>query len=187
MDKFLHNQYCHYDSDETGFVEYNISGKDYFELLETCIKYSNTVSFRVWYNKFNIPEDIIIYRLPLSQTVYRMYQQYYNESYSEALASSEIYVFPLVQCVCSWLVALTDNIFGWRNFDSCMAEDPMFFRKDGSVFFKSEIHEGEIYLLPRPDENVTSIVNKNHWIGYNDNRDIIPSCFYGQKIGEDKE
>ncbi len=151
-----------YDTDITGWEEYDITGDDYRELMSTCCKYGKTMAFTIMapdgisyvneLEKFavdkeaNIKEVSIRYGYPGQK--FQPYVRYYR-------------VCPEL---CELLTSMTDSIFkllfggGQTN-----PEDPTFYRADGSVFFSSVIHEGEITLYPREDEDVSNIVSKPHW------------------------
>ena len=67
--------------------------------------------------------------------------------------------------LCELLLEITDNIFSWLvGWGYSNPEDPTFYRTDGSMFFTSSIHEGEIVLLPRDDEDVDDIIAQEGWI-----------------------
>ena len=40
-------KYRFYDTDSTGNAEYDISGNDYFRLIDVCCKYCSVVSFKI--------------------------------------------------------------------------------------------------------------------------------------------
>lgn len=68
-----------------------------------------------------------------------------------------------------FILQKTDRLFIWiYAWGFTNPEDPVFYRKDGSIFFESIIHEGECYLYPREDEDVSNIVSKEHWIRYDE-------------------
>ena len=47
--------YKFYDTDITGWEEYDITGEDYKELMRTCCKYSHTMSFTI------LDSDVVSY------------------------------------------------------------------------------------------------------------------------------
>ena len=155
--------YNFYDTDLTGWAEYDITGEDYKELMRTCCKYSKTMSFTIMkpsgisyveeLKKFavekedNIQDASIKYGYPFSE--FQPYVQYYRVCLE----------------LCELLVSMTDSIFKLKyNSDISNPDDPIFYRADGSVFFSSVIHEGEITLYPRENEDVSAIISKEHWI-----------------------
>jgi hypothetical protein len=56
-------------------------------------------------------------------------------------------------------------MFAWTGY--IMPEDPTFYRPDGSIFFKSTTHEGELTLMPRGDEDVSNVLSSGRWIEKN--------------------
>ena len=50
-------KYSFYDTDKYGDEEYNIEGDDYFNMIKTCFKYSESVTFKVFKSNNNV--DII--------------------------------------------------------------------------------------------------------------------------------
>ena len=63
------------------------------------------------------------------------------------------------------ILRISDNLFGYIDgWGYTNPEDPTFYRSDGSVFLKSEIHEGEVWLMPRNNEDVSQIVADSNWI-----------------------
>lgn len=154
--------YRFFDSDESGFEERDISGADLDELLDVCFKYSEYVSFAVFNNKVNGFDKLNRFRIKkpeqisICSNVSPQYQiQYFR-------------LHPELKCI---LKEISDGIFGFvYSWGFNNPEDPYFYRADGSIFFKSEIHEGEILLSPKDIEDVSSIVSKPNWIKPEDYR-----------------
>lgn len=162
-------RYTFFDTDDTGWAEYDIKGEDYVELMNLCIKYSKTVCFRKFiqfqYNSF-IPEQLEKYRLPINENTMKPYYGNYGPCCFKDIdeAKEELYLFELSEEVIEWILSATNDIWDWDcGADKPLPSDPVFFREDGSVFFDSVIHEGEIYLHPIDGEDVSSVVSKGHW------------------------
>ena len=67
-----------------------------------------------------------------------------------------------------FLLTHVNEFFQWVDFDGyCNPEDLTFYRKDGSVFFWSETHEGVCALLNRKEENVNSVISNIGWKYHN--------------------
>ncbi|MBE6794693.1 MAG: hypothetical protein E7532_07100 [Ruminococcaceae bacterium] len=159
-------KYIFYDTDESGWAEYDIVGEDYIELMKICIKYSKSVSFRRFRYSISIPKHLEKYRLPLTENIAKSYR-YYGEL--SDLAKAELYYLELSEDVCKWILSTTNSIWGWNHFSKDhLVEDPIFFREDGSVFADSIIHNGEFSIYPRDGEDVSSVVTKDHWHCFND-------------------
>lgn len=162
-------KYTFHDTDDTGWAEYDIKGEDYIELMNLCIKYSKTVCFRkfIHFQHYSsIPEQLEKYRLPINEKTMKPYYDNYGPCYFKDIdeAKEELYHFELSKEVCEWIMSVADNIWDWyRGSKKTLIEDPVFFREDGSVFFDSVIHEGEIYIHPIDGEDVSSVVSKGHW------------------------
>ena len=57
------------------------------------------------------------------------------------------------------MLEISDSLFKWiYGWGYTNPEDPTFYRDDDSVFFLSVIHDGECYLMPRVNEDVTAVV-----------------------------
>lgn len=154
-------KYTFFDTDGTGWAEYDITGEDYIELMKLCIKYSKTVCFRRFSYSISIPKHLEKYSLQLTENVVKPYP-YYREL--SDLAKAELIYLELSEEVCKWILSATDNIWGWDHFSKDhLVEDPVFFREDGSVFSDSVIHNGEFSIYPRDEENVSSVISKGHW------------------------
>ena len=155
--------YNFYDTDPTGWEEYDISGEDYKELMRTCCKYSKTMSFII------LDPDVVSYLNELEKFNVEKDDNIIDEKVRYGRPGQKIQPYRKYYRVCpelcELLISMTDSIFklllGWGQTNP---DDPTFYRADGSVFFSSIIHEGEITLYPRDDEDVSNIVSKPHWI-----------------------
>ena len=67
-----------------------------------------------------------------------------------------------------FLCTHVNEIFQWIDFDGyCNPEDLTFYRKDGSVFFWSETHEGICAIFNQKEEDISSIVSNRGWKYHN--------------------
>lgn len=163
------SEYRFYDSDPTGVAEYDIKGDEYFKLLEACFEFCTSVSF-VFCRKSGFPlkwdERMEIYRIPVTNENRIAYGHYGFGGECESAANIwyEIRHYRLCTESQELIRGMTDSLFSWvSSSEHCMPDDPVFYRRDGTVFFFSLIHEGECSLFPRPDEDVSRIVAKNLW------------------------
>ena len=156
-----------YDTDATGQEEYDISGTQYYELLHTCFKYCTTVAVIVfpWFSgSLELWED---YRIPINENVVSVFSHYgasllENEGRTD---SYEIRHYKLDALLQKKILEHTDRMFNWTSaWGNNNPDDISFFRKDGSVFFSSIIHEGECTLFPKANEDVEGIVTSGNWI-----------------------
>ena len=154
-------KYKFYDTDTYGFEDYDIIGEDYIELIKLCIRYSKTVCFRRYEYNVIVPSQIEKYRLPINETIVCNFPYYRS---TPNVAKWQLYHFELSKEVCEWIMSVANSIWDWKHYsDKRLLEDPMFFREDGSVFFRSIIHEGEICIHPIDGEDVSSVVSNGHW------------------------
>ncbi len=162
-------RYTFFDTDDTGWAEYDIKGEDYIELMNLCIKHSKTVCFRkfIQFKHYScIPEQVEKYRLPINENTMKPYYDNYGPYCFKDIddAKEQLYLLELSEEVIEWILSAADNIWDWDcGSKKTLIEDPVFFREDGSVFFDSIIHEGEISIYPREGEDVSSVISKGHW------------------------
>ena len=58
-----------------------------------------------------------------------------------------------------WMLESVGGMFEWIDgWDYKNPEDPYFYREDGSVLFFSSIHDGELEVRYRDDEDVTGLL-----------------------------
>ena len=151
-------EYKFLDTDPMGFgwEEYDIVGEDHAELIRTCCKYSKTVSFAIGIDKWSLIEKLEAYRIPKDNNITFISPVSWRNGIPD-----EIRYYRVCPELCELLIQYVDNIWDWLFANP---EDPIFYRADGSVFFKSRIHDGWCILTPRDDENVDHIVKKAHWL-----------------------
>ena len=154
--------YKFYDTDSTGLADYDIKGIAYNTLLETCFRYCSTVSMRIPSAQVVLPVAFERFRIPLTDNILYTYRHYYGDNFTQL--QKEVHLFTLAPSVREGIMNITDSIFKWINgWGYQNPEDPAFYRKDGSIFFSSVIHEGECTLTPRQCENVNDIIAGGHW------------------------
>jgi len=154
-------EYIFYDTDDTGFEEYDICGEDYRRLIETCCKYSSYFSV---FHSASQPEKVLPlltqlepYEIPKPASVPNMYTHY-------EYVSGTAHYYRVCPELCEVLMNSVVSLFDWipiRGFQN--PEDPAFYRKNGTPFFSSTIHEGCCILTPYWDENVESIISAGPW------------------------
>lgn len=182
-------KYYFYDTDDSGNEDYDIAGEDYCKFLDTCLKYCSSVSFIVysvsWSNGDMIsvtPEELEKYRIPVTENLLKHYKQAERETYRSPVPGDllkcyypdektdipkgwyEIRHYHLCPEVKEMLMNISDSVFQWVcHWGFTNPEDIAFWRKDGSAFFTSVTHEGECFLMPNNDEDVSEIVSANEW------------------------
>ena len=159
-------QYNFYDTDPLGYEEYDILGEDYFKLLAVCFSYCDTLSLLFDLRDVKsalLFQDLEEYRLPVTEDIKRLYA-HYGVFDGDVLGNYEIRHYRLSNEVKEKIIGVTDSIFKWIYGWGCSnPEDPAFFRKDGSVFFQSLIHEGVCSLFPQDEEKVDHIICGKKW------------------------
>ncbi|MBE6039154.1 MAG: hypothetical protein E7218_08180 [Anaerofustis stercorihominis] len=155
-------RYDFYDTDCTGYEEYDIRDEDYKKLIDICFKYCFSVAFRIWDDGITIPENLKKYNLPVDENVVSGYPHYYKEL--NEITREQLVHFKLSEDIRSYMCTTTNSIWGWINSSEYTnLEDPVFFRSDGSIFFHSVIHDGVCSLYPNVTEDVKSIVASGLW------------------------
>lgn len=155
------------DTDYFGKEEYDIQGDDYGIFLSVCYKYCASVSFCFRKtNELTIRWDDRMeeYRIPTTQNVLSVYSHYGIDRYSFLNDYYEIRHYALCKNSLKLLREMSNSVFSWiSNSEHSKPDDPAFYRSDGSVFFFSIIHEGSCYLMPRNDEDISSILAIGNW------------------------
>lgn len=147
-------KYLFRDSDDSGFEEYDIVGAALEQLYNVCSKYCNVVSFIIANDQVNCYEELEQYRICKPKCIV------HNQSIDK-----NIHYYRLCSGVLRIILKISNNMFGYIcGWGYKNPEDPTFYRCDGSIFLKSEIHEGEIWLMPRNDEDVSKIVADSGWV-----------------------
>ena len=154
--------YKFFDHDETPYREYDLSGKEYRDLIGLCFRYSDVLSF------INCSPDKRIVKLIENDHISRPdYIRTDNSLYGYGYLNDDeigLRFYRLGSEIMEMMLSETGSIFDWisgRGFNN--PEDPVFYRKDGSIFFSSVIHEGEITLSVNDDEDVSSIISNAGW------------------------
>ncbi len=139
---------------------YDISGEDYIDLIDTCFKYSSYFSFR----RYN--HDIINWTpKPV------LYPNTKDLCFVSILFDGCIDLLDVFECnerTLRFLKNYTEGVFYWYNKNTPetpinMPEDLAFYRGDGSVLLFSMTHEGDVMLFLRDDENFSQNTKKPGW------------------------
>jgi len=151
------NKYYFYDWDCHTNTDLDLSGEAYKHLIWTCCRYCKYVSFSV--EKDSEISELEKFRVPAS---YDFMQKICKQQDPESRLEIRFYVADTE--LCDWMCATAESIFEWiRGWAYNNPEDPIFYREDGSVFLKSCIHEGELTLLPRKEEDITVVISAAPW------------------------
>ena len=161
--------YREYDTNIDGDCneELDISGNEYEKLLLKCFEYCDTFSIRV---KEELLEDsgceeliaLENYRIPTRENVLPAYSHYYKEFLP--VVQEEIRCYRLLPETKKMLTNISNSIFAWISTrEHKKPEDLAFYRRDGSVFFSSTVHEGYCNLFAKNGEKIDDIINNNIW------------------------
>lgn len=150
-------KYLFFDTDISGKEERDISGKDYENLIQTCCQYCSFFSLIVTNKDCSLLKELATHEIPKSEKISFQFNHYGDDL--------EIKYYRVSQQLCETILANTNTLFSWINgWNFANPEDPTFYRKDGSVFFTSTIHEGECSLMVKEDEDVSKITNDFRWV-----------------------
>lgn len=149
--------YKFYDSDDTGFEEYNIIGSDYKKLIEICCKYCKTLSLIITNPQSELFKKLETFEVKKSKNISFEYTHYDKRI-------GFIKYYKVTPELYNTIIDNTDEIFCWINgWGFSNPEDPTFYREDGSVLFTSTIHDGECTLMVK-NEDVSEIVSDPNWL-----------------------
>jgi len=170
-------EYYFYDAKcgDDVYEEYELKGDAYKELLRICEKYCKAVSFQVWpfdewYEGMKAMDTVLMdamEKFQISDTdKYKSrvgFCSMWHPRFAPVAITQRKY-YKVCPELIELLLRTTDDLFEWRrNSEFGRPEDPIFYRSDGSVFFSSVIHEGELKLTPREGEDITSLLQLSVW------------------------
>lgn len=139
------------DSDETGWDEYDIEGKDYRALIDVCSRYCSFISFDTAMLDTGaeylsrIEKHLIKVEKAFTTGDVRRYY---------AFGAEVCELLKKESCIFSWF---------WEENNPFHFENLTFYRADETVFFESVTHEGECYLYVRETEDVSQVVANELW------------------------
>lgn len=133
----------------------DIKGDDYIELINSCFSYSYYFSLVYKSNSLKL--------LQLDRFLYR---SFYSDCWPGTISTSDGGIVKIYLCnedSKKELLSISDSIFSWNScFGNQLPEDMAFYRKDGTVFFESIVHEGECLIFNNSNEAVR-VINKEYW------------------------
>ncbi len=162
-------EYRFHDFNEVNSTDQDIQGDSYQRFLTVCFQYAESVSLYVNPVEVHLPSELFIDAyLPVTQSVSVVREMLGTlKAYSpkEGYIPYQLLHLKLTDEVKNFLRNRTGSLFQWLcGWGQCNPDDPAFFRKDGSVLFFSQIHEGECTLSPREDEDISVILSDSPWI-----------------------
>ncbi|MBE6638041.1 MAG: hypothetical protein E7616_01085 [Ruminococcaceae bacterium] len=143
------------------YEEYDIKDEAYKELLRLCFSYCDMVSFYIHDpGKIDLEKELEPYRIPVSDIKFDKHRYFDIYPYTR----SRYRFYRLCPQLKELMENHADSIFEWLDgWGFHNPEDPAFYRSDGSVFFASVIHEGELRLTPREGEDITALLQLSVW------------------------
>ena len=147
---------------------YDLSDESFKLLIQTCIKYCAAFSVRIYRDNTDGLAALESFCIPLQKFSLDAYSQYqYRRDFSglkKIDLTKEIRLYRVCPELYDAIMQVSDSLFEWcAIWEYNNPEDPIFYRKDGSVFFYSCIHEGESFLNVRPDEDVDALISAVPW------------------------
>jgi len=168
--------YKFFDTDIYGTAEYDIRGDELRALFDKCFEYSQFLSLDFNYllrvcsgisycDVVNDPylKQLDTFRISMPHNAPK-YKYINDKKYDAEGDSPSVRYYRLCPELKELLLSMVSGIFDFGSSKGrIVPEDPIFYRSDGSMFMFSEIHEGEVVLIPRNDENVLDIVSNELW------------------------
>ena len=160
-------KYRFFDTDISGREEFDITGIQYINLLETCFLYCDTVAMCL---SPQFEKDLSFlqkYRVAITPTIKQQFCHYgkFLSGDTDPCTNYTIVQYSLTAKVKEYILECTNAMFKWTYaWGYKNPDDVTFFRSDGTVFFSSIIHEGECTLYVKEYEDVSKITNDNRWI-----------------------
>lgn len=143
--------------------EYDISGEEYEKLLEVCFKYCDTLMLKVVRNNLKNIERFEAYRTVKPAGVDEKRLQSITTC-GDRFLKDQFRFYKLCPGLFELMKETSNSIFGWTECWNNNPDDPVFIRADGSIFFDSTTHEGELELFPRDEEDVAEIISNKLWL-----------------------
>lgn len=150
--------------------EYDISGEEYEKLLEVCFKCCDTLMLKIESNNAKNVERFEKYRTSQPKGFDKRRAQLFTLFPGYEKPEEQFRFYKLCPELLELMKQTSNSIFGWAYCWYSTPDDPVFIRSDGSVFFDSIIHEGEIRLLPRDGEDVSEIISNKLWLPSNNEK-----------------
>ena len=155
-------EYYFYDTDAMGVEDYDIRDEEYKRLIHACCHFSDYFSLAIWNEESRVVALLKKYEIKEKKAIHPRYQ-FWNEK-KQCWS-------PYVNCfysVCEEtrdiLLQSVQGIFDWYKWsDGPGGEDLCFYRKDGTLFFSSVIHDGELILSPLENEQLFEWISGDNW------------------------
>lgn len=143
----------------------DINGQDYIDYIELCFKYSQYVSlFYEPFTAYGRPNSSGVSELKELQP-YRIGCITKNDWPLTTGIPCTVCIYSCEKDVKKLFETRVNSLFEWQSYwDGCHnPQDPTFFRKDGSVFSYTSIHEGFSEVYNREGEDVKVLASNPKW------------------------
>ena len=160
MEKYV---FYDYDLDDGNEYFFDITGDDYKRLIETCCKYGAVVSFAFFreYKEISLAKELEPYQINRPDNITC---PLCNNKRFDLIREAEIRYYRVCPELYWVLTHYISGIYQWtQEWHFSNPEDPTFYREDGSVLFTSIIHDGDLFLTPIEDEDVSDILSVDGW------------------------
>ena len=158
--------YKFYDSDEHG-NEVPFEGKDFENFLDMCFQYSDYFSF-MYDGDFDTSDAAagnFFVRAFVSSSISEVIQisNFLNNNTNEIIYrcrlghNVKVLFFRCCEASKKMILDFSRDLWAFCSDNGSMPEDLTFYRKDGTTFFTSLIHEGEAFLFPKDTEPLIGI------------------------------
>lgn len=168
--------YFFHDSSEDLSEDYAFDGADYQKLIDCCAKYSAYFSLG-----FSSPE----HEVREAGTLAPLWRETWP--FGGGIAYRAFY--PCTENNITYLRQKVSGLFEWLPcWGYTNPEDPVFYRRDGTIFFWACVHEGEAAINARETEDVYAVISGPGWtlktnkFGIDNARDYGRPCF---RVAED--
>ena len=182
-------KYAFYDTyDNPEYQEYELKGEAYKELMQLCFRYCDTMSLLQWHRIPNVSEENEKFFTisPQSILIGKRFEKFQidppeniNWSFSHyvcsaprknpqenfiRIAETSVKHYKLCPELFELMTTITHDIFWWADDNkNGLLEEPCFFRADGCCFFNSIVHEGELFLYLKEDEDASKLFSLSKW------------------------
>ena len=167
--------YKFYDWDSMTDEDVEQSYEEYCDMIQTCCACCETVSFLINNSYSTLVRRLEKYRIAPPENIDLFPAKRYG-------TECDIRYYRICDEIKEILLQSATSMYQWLvGWGFCNPEDPAFYRKDGSVFLETIIHEGEITILHKEEDgDISHIVSCPHWMKAVDRRqfmlNIPPGC-----------
>lgn len=150
-----------YDWDPYTNEDLYLCGDAYKALIDFCFSHSKTVSFMDYYSN-TIPSWLKKYEIDQPKEITVSYFKLGMGTRDQSELNLHFYrICPEIH---KWMLESANGIFEWLDgWGFHNPENPIFYREDGSIVFCSVIHDGEIFVQYREDEDVSNVIALAPW------------------------